>query len=157
MASLKIDEIVFDKLAEILKKHNLTEIEYSNGDTRIKLSMNSQNTGMVCAPNMLHQNFITENVQVSPDPSTSMNLESLLHHPGAVKSPMVGTCYTAPEPGAPNFVAVGDSVQEGQPILIIEAMKVMNMIKAPRAGKIKHIAVANAEPVEFDQLLMVIE
>lgn len=154
MASFKIDEAVFDKLAEILKKHELSEIECRDGNLHIRISTNLPGTGMVCAPSMVHQSF-TENVNVIPD--TTPTISSYENHPGAVRSPMVGTCYLAPEPGAQNFVKVGDNVQEGQPIVIIEAMKVMNLIKAPRSGKVIHIGISNAEPVEYSQLLMVIE
>jgi acetyl-CoA carboxylase biotin carboxyl carrier protein len=78
-------------------------------------------------------------------------------HPGAVKSPMVGTAYLAPEPGKPNFVAIGDKVTAGQTLLIIEAMKTFNPIKAPKAGTIMQILVANAHPVEFGEPLMIVE
>jgi len=78
-------------------------------------------------------------------------------HPGAVKSPMVGTVYMSPQPGNPAFISVGDTVTEGQTLLIIEAMKVMNPIPAPRAGKVAAILVDDAEPVEFDQALIVLE
>jgi acetyl-CoA carboxylase biotin carboxyl carrier protein len=78
-------------------------------------------------------------------------------HPGGVKSPMVGTAYLAPEPGASNFVKVGDSVNEGQTILIVEAMKTMNPIGAPKSGKVTQIFISNEQPVEFDEVLMIIE
>jgi acetyl-CoA carboxylase biotin carboxyl carrier protein len=78
-------------------------------------------------------------------------------HPGSVKSPMVGTAYLAPEPGKPNFVAVGDKVTAGQTLLIIEAMKTFNPIKAPKAGTVSQILVENAQPVEFGEPLMVVE
>ena len=78
-------------------------------------------------------------------------------HPGSVPSPMVGTVYLSAEPGSKPFVAVGDSVSEGQTLLIIEAMKVMNQIPAPRSGTVTRICVQNAEPVEFGQALVVIE
>ena len=78
-------------------------------------------------------------------------------HPGAVTSPMVGTCYLSPEPGAAAFVKVGDKVAEGQTVLIIEAMKTMNQIPAPRAGTIKRILVEDATPVEYGAPLMIIE
>jgi acetyl-CoA carboxylase biotin carboxyl carrier protein len=78
-------------------------------------------------------------------------------HPGAVTSPMVGTCYLSPEPGAAAFVKVGDSVSEGQTVLIIEAMKTMNQIPAPRAGTVKRILVEDATPVEYGAPLMIIE
>lgn len=148
--SLKIDISVFDKLAEVLKKHKLTEVEYKYGDTRIRLSSNNFSPNFVPQP----APQIAKDETSSPLPEKKQDYNS---HPGAVKSPMVGTCYRASEPGAQPFISVGDSVQEGQPLLIIEAMKVMNLIKSPRSGKIIHIAVSNAEPIEFGQLLVVIE
>jgi acetyl-CoA carboxylase biotin carboxyl carrier protein len=78
-------------------------------------------------------------------------------HPGAVKSPMVGTAYLAPEPGKPNFVSVGDKVTAGQTLLIIEAMKTFNPIKAPKSGTVSQILVDNARPVEFGEPLMIVE
>ena len=78
-------------------------------------------------------------------------------HPGAVTSPMVGTVYLSPEPGTPAFVKVGDTVTEGQTVLIVEAMKTMNQIPAPRAGTIKRILVEDASPVEYGAPLMIIE
>ena len=149
MASFKIDEAVFDKLAEILKKHNLSEVEYKDGDAKIRICATcnapAPQSINILAPQQSNETF---------ELHTPTDLSS---HKGAVKSPMVGTCYTASEPGAANFVNIGDVVQEGQPILIIEAMKVMNMIKSPRAGKVIHIAVANGDPIEYGQLLVVVE
>ena len=81
----------------------------------------------------------------------------LAKHPGAVKSPMVGTAYLAPEPGKPAFVAVGDKVAAGQTLLIIEAMKTFNPIKAPKAGTVAQILIDNAQPVEFGEPLMIVE
>ena len=78
-------------------------------------------------------------------------------HPGAVKSPMVGTAYLAREPGAPPFVAVGDRVKEGQTLLLIEAMKTFNEIKSPRAGVVQKVLIENQSPVEYGEILMVIE
>ncbi len=90
-------------------------------------------------------------------PSESAPAEDPATHPGAVKSPMVGTAYLSPEPGAAAFIKVGDTVSEGQTLLIVEAMKTMNPITAPRAGKITQIIVQNEQPVEFDQPLVIIE
>lgn len=152
---LKIDESVFDKLAEILKKHSLTEVEYKYGDVKIRLSSNNLPQGITQAPINIQPN------DQQPAPTVKETQEEAPKdyktHPGAVKSPMVGTCYMAPEPGAQPYIALGDSVQEGQPLLIIEAMKVMNLIKSPKAGKVVHIAVSNGDPIEFGQLLVVIE
>ena len=81
----------------------------------------------------------------------------LSKHPGVVKSPMVGTAYLAPEPGKPNFVSVGDKVTAGQTLLIIEAMKTFNPIKAPKAGTVMQVLIENALPVEFGEPLMIVE
>ena len=137
MASLKIDETVFDKLAEVLKKHNLSEIEYKNGDVKIRLLAGGTKTQMVKVddvPVAVPQEELQTPEESAEQTPAQEEVVDFSKHPGAVKSPMVGTCYLAPEPGAGNFVALGDSVQEGQPLLIIEAMKVMNLIKAPKAG-----------------------
>ncbi|MDR2074782.1 MAG: acetyl-CoA carboxylase, biotin carboxyl carrier protein [Holosporales bacterium] len=151
MASLKIDESNFDKLAEILKKHDLSEIEYKRGDIKIRVVAHSKNRET-------HENqHIQQNIEISHE---SPSLEKTIYnasHKGAITSPMVGTCYLSPEPGAKNFVSLGDEIQEGQPLLIIEAMKVMNLIKAPKTGKVVHIAVSNANPIEYGQLLLIIE
>lgn len=155
MASLKIDESVFEKLAEVLKKHNLSEIEYAYGEAKIRISAGNSSLNT-----MQYQQPVfpisQQNSGANEDKIGEKQLD-YSKHPGAVKSPMVGTCYLAPEPGANNFIALGDSVQAGQPLLIIEAMKVMNLIKAPKSGKVIHIAASNAEPIEFGQLLVVIE
>ncbi|MDR0744813.1 MAG: acetyl-CoA carboxylase, biotin carboxyl carrier protein [Holosporales bacterium] len=147
MASFKIDELVFDKLAEILQKHNLAEIEYKKGDIKFRIvAPQSQQLAETLSSPPKSDSIIPEHDQK----------EDYSKHPGALKSPMVGMCYLAPEPNAPNYVSLGDNVQEGQPLLIIEAMKVMNIIKAPKSGNIIHIAIQNAAPVEFGQLLLVI-
>ena len=152
MSQMKIEEAVFDKLAEILKKHDLREVEYKNGDMKIRIAAG---TNDFTIPDRTFQSpTVSNNTPVAEEKTAT---ESWSEHPGAVKSPMVGTCYLAPEPGANNFISLGDSVQKDQPLLIIEAMKVMNLIKAPKAGKVVHIAVNNADPIEFGQLLVVIE
>lgn len=152
MASFKIDESVFDKLAGILKKHELSEIEYKDGDSQIRISAQQLQGGTV----MMHS--VTSNASQALSQTQDAGSEKTYDsHVGAVKSPMVGTCYMAPEPDAKNFISVGDNVQQGQPILIIESMKVMNMIKSPRSGTVAYIAVSNGDPIEYDQLLVVIE
>ncbi|MCI4662986.1 MAG: acetyl-CoA carboxylase biotin carboxyl carrier protein [Neomegalonema sp.] len=93
----------------------------------------------------------------APSAAADQQAADLSNHPGAVVSPMVGTAYLAPEPGAPEFVSVGQSVTEGQTIVIVEAMKTMNHIPAPRSGVVKQIIVSNEEPVEYGALLMIIE
>ena len=156
---MKLDETVFDKLAEILKKHELSEIEYKDDDVKIRLTRGAvtQDVQKQDAPKEREVSALQQSpLEVKHAPKEEIK-ENWSDHPGAVKSPMVGTCYLAPEPGAQNFVVLGDVVQKDQPLLIIEAMKVMNLIKAPKGGKVVHMAVSNTEPVEYGQLLVVIE
>jgi acetyl-CoA carboxylase biotin carboxyl carrier protein len=93
----------------------------------------------------------------APVAATDAAPADLSKHPGVVKSPMVGTAYLAPEPGKPNFVSVGDKVTAGQTLLIIEAMKTFNPIKAPKAGTLLQVLIENARPVEFGEPLMIVE
>ena len=126
-------------LAALLTETGLSEIEYAIGDRRIRVAR-----AAVGLPPTL----------AAP---ISAGAAGSIEHPGAVKSPMVGTVYLAPQPGAPPFVRLGDVVAEGQPLLIIEAMKVMNQIRAHRAGRVAQILVADAQPVEYGAVLMLIE
>lgn len=148
--SMQVDIKLVRALAELLDETSLTEIEVEDGDRKIKVARSTSAVASYVpapAPALLAAAPAAAPV-AAPAPAD---------HPGAVKSPMVGTVYLAPEPTAPNFAAVGDTVTEGQTILIIEAMKVMNQIAAPRAGKVTAILVENGQPVEFDQPLVVIE
>ena len=161
MGHIKIDRDAIRDLAELLAETGLTEIEVTDGDKTMRLTKTHNvvhsavptpapaPAPMAVAPATAEQN----NVSISDNGSAS-NCEN---HPGAVKSPMVGTVYLQPEPGADSFVKVGDSVNEGDTLMIIEAMKVMNPLKAPKSGKISNILVENAQPVEFDEVLVVIE
>jgi acetyl-CoA carboxylase biotin carboxyl carrier protein len=156
VALTKIDEAIFEKLAAILKRHNLAEIEYAYKDLRIKLTDKNGGKREVEGDIVGVLKPESSPVLVAAAPEKAVPIP-FPQHPGALKSPMVGTCYLSPEPGGPNFISLNDHVQEGQPILIIEAMKVMNIIKSSKSGKVIHIAVSNAAPVEFGQLLVVIE
>ena len=125
--------IILENIVQILKDNNLSEIEYETNDLKIEVKAMGQihtsnnNSNINNTPNI---NIIPNDNNINKLDSTNNNKESdLSQHPGAVKSPMVGTCYLAPEPGAKNFVEVGDIVKKDQPLLIIEAMKVMNYIK----------------------------
>ena len=126
-------------LATLLTETGLTEIEYAVGDRRVRVARVPGGPTPAFAPPTL--------------PPAAGSIE----HPGAVKAPMVGTAYLAPQPGAPPFVRLGDAVTEGQPLLIIEAMKVMNQIRAHRPGRVAQIVIADAQPVEFGAVLMLIE
>jgi len=127
-------------LAALLTETGLTEIEYAIGDRRIRIARVPGGPAPAVVP-----------------PSVTPARSSSVEHPGSVKAPMVGTAYLAPQPGDPPFVRLGDSVAEGQPLLIIEAMKVMNQIRAHRPGRIAQILVADAQPVEYGAVLMLIE
>jgi acetyl-CoA carboxylase biotin carboxyl carrier protein len=131
-------------LAALLTETGLTEIEYAIGDRRIRI---------VRVPGGAEP-AIASATAASPALPASVTQAG---HPGAVKAPMVGTAYLAQQPGDPPFVRLGDSVTEGQPLLIIEAMKVMNQIRAHRPGRIAQILVADSQPVEYGALLMMIE
>ena len=149
MAKLPSNKTIKD-LAELLSDTGLTEIEIETGDMRIKVArQGTAVSAVVPAP-----------APVAPAPEAAAEAAPApapTDHPGGVKSPLVGTAYLAPEPGAANFVKVGDTVNEGQTILIVEAMKTMNPIGAPKSGKVTQIFISNEQPVEFDEVLMIIE
>ena len=149
MAKLPSNKTIKD-LAELLSDTGLTEIEIETGDMRIKVArQGTAVSAVVPAP-----------APVAPAPEAAAEAAPApapTDHPGGVKSHMVGTAYLAPEPGAANFVKVGDTVNEGQTILIVEAMKTMNPIGAPKSGKVTQIFISNEQPVEFDEVLMIIE
>jgi acetyl-CoA carboxylase biotin carboxyl carrier protein len=151
MAKPKVDTALIETLAELLQRTGLTEIELAEGDSRIRVARQPQ-------PVIASVPAIAP-APVSPGPAAS---EAVGHavaeeHPGAVRAPMVGTVYLTPEPGAPPFIAVGAEVREGQTLLIIEAMKVMNPIRAARSGRVANLLVANGDPVEYGELLLIIE
>lgn len=140
------DPDLIRSLARLLAENDLTEIEYAVGDQRVRVARTSVAATAGAGP--LAPTGIAAS---SNDPGGKVG------HPGAVTAPMVGTTYLAPQPGAPALVRLGEIVVAGQPLLIIEAMKVMNEIRAPRAGRIAQILVADAQPVEYGAMLMVIE
>jgi len=144
MASTSIDTDAVRALADLLGETGLTEIEYDTGEVRIRVAR----TITVSAAPALAAPAAT----AAADASASNE-----PHPGAVTSPMVGVVYLAPEPGAPNFVSVGDTVAEGATLLLIEAMKTFNPLRAPRAGRVSAILVNDATPVEYGEPLVVIE
>ena len=147
----EIDAELVKQLAELLDTTRLTEIEYAVGDLRIRVTRQP-------APLHIAAGAAPAVPAVaSAAPAEAASVEDLSAHPGAVRSPMVGTAYYSPQPGAPPFVRVGDAVTMGQTLLIIEAMKVMNQIRAPKPGKIARILVEDTGPVEFGQVLMVID
>jgi acetyl-CoA carboxylase biotin carboxyl carrier protein len=155
MNKLNIDKKAIRDLAEIMNETGLGEIEIENGDHRLRVSRGSS----AAAPEMMQAVVpaaapaaVTPAPAAAPAPAADAS-----SHPGAVKSPMVGTVYLSPEPGAAPFVRPGDTVSQGQTLLIVEAMKTMNPIAAPKAGKVVELLVSNEEPVEFGQPLAIIE
>ena len=150
-----IDARLVRQLADILTETGLTEIEVEHNDLKIRVAKTAAPAAVQYAP-------APAAYAAAPAPAAAPvageTAPAAVERKGdVVKSPMVGTVYLSPEPGAANFVKVGDSVSEGQTLLIVEAMKVMNPITAPNGGTVKSILVESGQPVEFDQPLMVIE
>ena len=154
MAKFEMDTEFVRKLAEILEEKDLGEIELADGDRKIRIAR----------PTVTYSAAAPTAAASAPAPGAAVAATAApagaadhAKHPGAVKSPMVGTAYLAPEPGKPNFVSIGDKVTAGQTLLIIEAMKTFNPIKAPKAGTLMQILIENAQPVEFGEALMIVE
>ena len=146
------------ELADILDDSGLVELEYATDEVEIRLSKASSQ--VAAAPVMAHLPPLRcrcTSAFICPGSARGTDLPPLRLTIRRVKSPMVGTAYLAPEPGADDFVKVGDTVKSGQTLLIIEAMKVMNPITATDAGKVTSILIDNAQPVEYGQPLIIIE
>jgi acetyl-CoA carboxylase biotin carboxyl carrier protein len=149
MAKFDVDEALIRKLAELLEQTGLTEIEYENGPQRIRV--NKQTVAAATAA-----------VSAAAAPAAApapVAAKTATDGPpaGAVTSPMVGTVYLSAEPGASPFVKVGDRVTKGQTLVIIEAMKVMNPIPAPAGGTVREVLISDGRPVEYGEVLMVID
>lgn len=150
-----IDSALVREIAQLLSDSDLTEIEVEHEGLRIRVARTpapvtvAAPVAAVAAPATAPA---AAAVPVAVESATDFS-----KHPGVVASPMVGTAYRAPEPNAPAFVEVGATVKEGQTLLIVEAMKTMNAIPAPRAGTVTRILVGNAQPVEYGEPLLVIE
>ena len=153
--SMRVDADLVRQLAELLNQNELTEIEVEDGDRRIcvkrQITMTAAAPVAVAAPAAAPAAAAPA---AAPAPVADVPPAA---HPGAVKSPMVGTVFLAGEPGARPFVSPGQSVREGETLLIVEAMKVMNPITAPRAGTVTQVLVQDAQPVEYDQPLVIVE
>ncbi|MBS0237950.1 MAG: acetyl-CoA carboxylase biotin carboxyl carrier protein [Proteobacteria bacterium] len=144
------------ELAELLNATGLTEIEIEKSGLKVrvakKISINAAAPQAYAAAPVAAPSAPVSEAMPAAAPSGDLS-----KHPGAVKSPMVGTAYRSPEPGAPVFCEVGSKVNQGDTVLIIEAMKTMNQIPAPRAGTVKAILIENAQPVEYGEPLIIIE
>ena len=149
--SMQVDAGLVRQLAELLDDTNLTEIEVQDGDRRIRVVRNITVAAPVAAVPAAAAPV------AAPAPAAAAPAAPPSDHPGAIKSPMVGTVYMSSAPGVKAFVGIGDQVAAGDTLLIVEAMKVMNPILSPRAGKVTAILVENNQPVEFDQPLVIVE
>lgn len=145
----KLDKDLIRELAGLLDETGLTEIEWTQGDRTVRVA---RQAGPVVAGPAAASPILSQAVAESG--TASIDHAS---HPGAVLSPMVGTAFVSPEPGAAPFVQVGAQVSEGQTVLIIEAMKTMNPIPASKSGTVKHILVSDGVPVEYGEVLMIVE
>ncbi|MEM8695382.1 MAG: acetyl-CoA carboxylase biotin carboxyl carrier protein [Pseudomonadota bacterium] len=153
--TMNVDADLVRQLAELLDDANLTEIEVEDGERSIRVARAAQTVTVAtpaAAPPAAPAPAPVPAAPAAPEATPSTD-----SHPGAVASPMVGTAYLAPEPGADPFVKVGDTVSQGDTLLIIEAMKVMNPITADKSGTVTALLVEDAEPVEFNQPLLTIE
>lgn len=147
--AMRVDGALLRELAELLSANELTEIEVEDGDRKIKVRRDP-------APVMAYAPAAAPAAPALA-PASTAEAAPPAAPVDAVKSPMVGTAFLSPEPGAKPFIAVGAPVKQGDTLMIIEAMKVMNPILAPKGGKVTQILVGDSQPVEFDQPLVVIE
>ena len=141
---MKIDKKLIKELVDHLKDFNLTELEYQDGQTKIKVSKASKGV----------ESFKTGAV-VSPNKSVLKNSED--SEGIRIKSPIIGTAYLAPEPGAKKFIKIGDKIKKGQTVMIVEAMKTMNHVPSTSDGEVKKILVEDGQPVEFGQTLVLLK
>ena len=153
MTRIPIDPDAIRALAAVLTETGLSEIEIAEKDSRIRIVRNAGGA-LAVHPGVIATPLPAAAVLAAPPVSAAPDLAS---HPGAVVSPMVGVAYLYPEPGAAPFVTVGQAVTAGQTLLLIEAMKTFNQIKAPKAGTVAAILVQNSAPVEYAEVLMVLE
>ncbi len=149
MSALPFDPDAIRALAALLKETGLTEIEVAEKEGRIRVARQPSQAVPAAAAAARTP---------APLPAAEMaDAEDAANHPGAIKSPMVGIVYLAPDPGAAPFVALGQDVEAGQTLLLVEAMKTFNQIKAPRAGRLARILVRSGTPVEYGEPLMILE
>ena len=145
MGRISLDKPLIKELSELLDENNLSEISVTQGRLSVKVVRNLSSGGTIITQGTDNKILKVENKDV------------ISTHPGAVKSPMVGTIYLASSPEDKPFISVGQSVKEGDQLFIIEAMKTMNPVKSPYSGVIKQIIIKNETPVEYDEILAVID
>ena len=144
---MKIDKSIIKELSDYLEEFNLTEIEITEKDTKIKVSKN--NVSISNQPAITSANISARNENVSEKPNVKSGTE--------ITSPIIGTAYHAPEPGAKKFIEVGKKIKKGDTIMIVEAMKTMNHVPSTADGVVKEICVEDGHPVEFGQTIIILE
>ena len=144
---MKIDKKLIKELSEYLDEFKLTEIEFTDKDTKIKVSKNNISVNNQQSPVLQNSAMVNENIQSTKKISSGLE----------VTSPIIGTAYHAPEPGAKKFIEVGKKIKKGDTIMIIEAMKTMNHVPSTSDGVVKEICVADGQPVEFGQTIIILE
>ena len=159
MSKLKEYKDLIHEMAELLDKSTLSEIEVEEDDFRIRVAREVATSVSYAAPAPVAAPAAAPVAQAAPAAASAeaAPAANAADHPGAVPAPMVGTAYTAPSPDADAFIKVGDKVKEGDTLLIIEAMKVMNQIASPKSGTVKEILFGDGQPVEFGEVLCIIE
>ncbi len=145
---------IVQKFVDILNKNNLSELEYESDGIKIRIANKSFKESKVQEKIVEHSEDIKINAPTKKDDEPKQFTNQ---HPGAVNSPMVGTAYSSPEPGKDPFIKLNSSVSKGDTLLIIEAMKVMNTITAHKSGKVVFVGFEDGQPIEFNQLLLIIE
>ena len=143
---------LISKLSQLMTKEKIAKLKYEKSDLKLSIDKNAQSENFV---SIEKPNLVETEIKENKTSETKTNFD--INHPGALKAPMVGTAYVSPEPGKAPFIRLGDTVSNNQPLLIIEAMKVMNTINAPKGGKVVFIGFKDGQPVEFEQLLVIIE
>jgi len=157
VGKIHIDDALIRHLADLLDETGLSEIEVGTGRDRLRVSR----AAALSVPTQMAANISNKGVTNTNEPEDELqnppDREDLGNEKGAVKAPMVGTVYVAPEPDAKPFVSEGDKVDQGDTLFIIEAMKTMNPVTAPRAGRVQKILVENGNPVEYDEVMALID
>jgi len=144
---MKIDKKLIKELSEYLDEFNLTEIEFTEKDTKIKVSKNNVNINNQTVPSIQNNSTTKENSNISNKSNSGTE----------ITSPIIGTAYHSPEPGAKKFVEVGKKIKKGDTIMIVEAMKTMNHVPSTMDGIVKEICVEDGKPVEFGQTIIILE
>ena len=143
---MKIDKKIIKELSDYLDEFNLTELEYTNKDTKIKVSKNNISTNT--------QSSFNKNFQITQETKKKIDEKKFGIE---IKSPIIGTAYHAPEPGAKKFVEIGKKIKKGDTIMIVEAMKTMNHVPSTSDGIVKEVCVNDGQPVEFGQTIVILE